>query len=76
MDGDVSITIRDEGQGFDIISVPDPTNQQNLLVNKGLGIHVMQALMDTLGFEENGTVVRMRKRLRRAPLEERRRAAS
>jgi serine/threonine-protein kinase RsbW len=43
MDGDVSITIRDEGQGFDIGAVPDPTNQQNLLVNKGPGIQLMRA---------------------------------
>jgi serine/threonine-protein kinase RsbW len=75
MDGDVSITIRDEGQRLDISAVSDPTNQQDPLVNKGGGIHLMQALMDTVSFEEKGTVVRMRKRLRRAPLEARRRAS-
>jgi serine/threonine-protein kinase RsbW len=65
MDGEVLLTIRDEGQGFDSHAVPDPTKEDNLLLTHGRGIRLMQALMDEVEFEEGGIVVRMRKRLRR-----------
>ena len=61
IDGEVSITIRDEGQGFDFDTVPDPTTSDNLLSTQGRGIYLMKALMDEVSFEEGGTVVHMRK---------------
>src|SRR5258708_16105858 len=61
MDGEVSITVRDEGKGFDSNTVPDPTFRENLLFTHGRGIYLMKALMDQVFFEENGAVVRMRK---------------
>ena len=61
MDGEVSITVRDEGKGFDSNTVPDPTFRDNLLFTHGRGIYLMKALMDEVFFEENGAVVRMRK---------------
>jgi serine/threonine-protein kinase RsbW len=64
MDGEVLLTIRDEGQGFDIHAVPDPLTEENLLLTHGRGIRLMQALMDEVEFEQGGKVVRMRKRLR------------
>ena len=69
MDGEVSITVRDEGQGFDCRTLPDPTDDANLLLTHGRGFLLMQALMDEVGFQENGTIVRMRKWLRR-PIEQ------
>ncbi|MGA7415899.1 MAG: ATP-binding protein [Bryobacteraceae bacterium] len=63
MDGDVSITIRDEGEGFDSRSLPDPTDPKCLLLNHGRGIYLMRTLMDEVRFEEGGRVVRMRKSL-------------
>jgi anti-sigma regulatory factor (Ser/Thr protein kinase) len=62
MDGEVSITVRDEGKGFDSNTVPDPTFRENLLFTHGRGIYLMKALMDKVFFEENGAVVRMRKK--------------
>jgi len=64
IDGEIMLTIRDEGQGFDTHALPDPTTQDNLLLTHGRGIRLMQALMDEVEFEERGTVVRLRKRLR------------
>ena len=64
MDGEVVITLRDEGKGFDSDAVPDPTEPQRLLLSHGRGLHLMRALMDEVSFEENGTVVRMRKRMK------------
>jgi serine/threonine-protein kinase RsbW len=37
-DGEVSITVGDEGQGFDSNAVPDPTTPENLLAKHGRGI--------------------------------------
>ena len=64
MDGEVLISVRDEGEGFDSRAVPDPTEAQRLLLTHGRGLHLMKALMDEVSFEENGTVVRMRKQMR------------
>jgi serine/threonine-protein kinase RsbW len=61
MDGEVSITIRDEGRGFDSNAVLDPTLPENLLFTHGRGIYLMKTLMDEASFEEGGSVVRMRK---------------
>lgn len=60
-DGEVSITVRDQGQGFDSRAVPDPTSAEHLMSTGGRGIYLMRALMDEVSFEEGGTVVYMRK---------------
>ncbi len=62
IDGEVSITIRDEGKGFDIGAVRDPTTPENLLSTHGRGIYLMKTLMDEVSFEDGGTVVHMRKK--------------
>jgi serine/threonine-protein kinase RsbW len=64
MDGEVLITVRDEGDGFESSAVPDPTESDRLFLTSGRGLHLMRALMDEVSFEENGTVVRMRKRVK------------
>ena len=60
-DGEVAMTIRDEGAGFDSSSVPDPTAPEHRMSTHGRGIYLMRALMDEVSFEEGGTVVYMRK---------------
>jgi len=65
LDGEVLITVRDEGEGFDSSSVPDPTDPERRLLTHGRGIHIMRTLMDEVSFDANGTVVRMRKRMKR-----------
>lgn len=62
IDGAVDITIRDEGDGFDNSSIPDPTAPENRMSTHGRGIYLMWALMDEIRFENRGTVVYMRKR--------------
>ncbi len=59
--GEVSIVIRDEGQGFDIGAVPDPTAPENLETSHGHGTYLMKTLMDEVRFERGGAVVYMRK---------------
>lgn len=60
-DGEVSITVQDEGQGFDANSVADPTTLENRLFTQGRGIYLMKTLMDEVRFEQRGAVVYMRK---------------
>jgi serine/threonine-protein kinase RsbW len=58
----VSIAVKDEGLGFDINKMPDPTTPENSGSIHGRGIYLMKALMDEVHFEEGGVVVHMRKR--------------
>jgi len=71
MDGEVSITVRDEGKGFDSSAVLDPTLLENLLFTHGRGIYLMKALMDEVSFEEGGAVVIMRKKANANSVEQR-----
>jgi serine/threonine-protein kinase RsbW len=64
---EVSIAVKDEGSGFDINTVPDPTARENIGSVHGRGILVMKALMDEVRFEEGGIVVHMRKSAGEAP---------
>ena len=61
-DGDVSITVEDQGNGFELDSVADPTSPDNLLRTNGRGIHLIRTLMDEVHFRQGGSVVHMRKR--------------
>jgi serine/threonine-protein kinase RsbW len=73
MDGEVSITVRDEGRGFASSAVPDPTLRGNLLLTHGRGIYLMKVLMDEVSFEEGGALVMMRKRSNAGSAERRKR---
>ena len=63
--GELVVTVRDRGTGFDPSSVDDPTAAQNLLKASGRGILFMRNFMDTVEWSphpEGGTVVRMTKK--------------
>src|SRR5271156_4045554 len=63
---EVTIAVKDEGRGFDINELADPTAPENIGSVHGRGIFLMKALMDDVRFEEGGVVVRMRKSASRA----------
>ena len=65
-DGEVSMTVRDEGLGFEHDAVADPTTPENRLRAQGRGISLMRALMDEVVFNAGGSVVQMRKRAKSA----------
>src|SRR5882724_6722845 len=58
---EVSIAVKDEGRGFDLNKIADPTAPENTGSVHGRGIYLMRALMDEVRFEEGGVVVYMRK---------------
>jgi serine/threonine-protein kinase RsbW len=58
---EVSIVVKDEGPGFDVNKIADPTAPENTGSVHGRGIYLMKALMDEVRFEEGGAVVHMRK---------------
>ncbi|HXV77975.1 MAG TPA: ATP-binding protein [Candidatus Polarisedimenticolaceae bacterium] len=45
--------IRDEGQGFDPDSEPDPTAEENLLNTSGRGLLLMRAFVDEVRFTQH-----------------------
>ena len=51
--------IKDSGRGFDTTVLPDPTNPENLLLENGRGIFLMQNLSDKVEFEDYGRSVFM-----------------
>ena len=61
--GDISILVSDEGEGFDLSKLPDPTAPGGIYSTHGRGIYLMNAFMDEVRFEHGGSVVRMRKRV-------------
>jgi anti-sigma B factor antagonist len=59
---ELSISIRDEGEGFDPALVADPTRPENLMRDSGRGILMMQTLMDAISIKSapgQGTEVLM-----------------
>jgi serine/threonine-protein kinase RsbW len=61
-DGRVEIRIEDEGDGFDLDAVPDPTHAENLLRPNGRGIFYMRQFMNRVEFsraDSGGTAVLM-----------------
>lgn len=55
----LSVTVSDEGQGFDYESLPDPTAPENLEKMEGRGIFLMKSLSDKLNFYKMGSEVEM-----------------
>lgn len=58
-DKNFEVSLHDEGFGFDISKVPDPTEPENILKDSGRGIHIMKSFLDDLRYEfsEKGTTV-------------------
>lgn len=53
------ITVKDEGEGFEPDSIPDPLKEENLLNIGGRGVYLIEEYADELKFEENGTKLEM-----------------
>ena len=65
----LAVVIQDEGDGFDMGTLPDPLANENLLRHSGRGLLLIQAFMDEFQIrprEPKGTEVKMVKILAKA----------
>lgn len=51
----MEIIFKDEGKGFNINTVPDPTKPENILKESGRGIHIMKNFLDDLKYNFTST---------------------
>ncbi len=57
---EVAFTVEDEGKGFNLNDVPDPTLPENITSLRGRGIFLMQNLADDVSFENNGSKIKLK----------------
>jgi anti-sigma regulatory factor (Ser/Thr protein kinase) len=60
--GEVVITVRDPGTGFDHTAVPNPLEPTNILKPSGRGIFLISGLMDQVQYADGGRELQMRKK--------------
>lgn len=58
-DRQIVLRIEDQGEGFAVTAVPDPTQEENLEIPSGRGIVLMRSFMTSVEFNERGNCVRM-----------------
>lgn len=59
----IRISIEDKGEGFDVNSLPDPTNPKNLYKESGRGVYLIHKLMDKVSYNDKGNHVTIEKKL-------------
>lgn len=61
-DESLCIKIQDQGDGFDIKKLPDPTDQSNILKEHGRGIFIIKTLVDEFSIDasESGTILTLK----------------
>lgn len=55
----LTVSVEDEGQGFDFNNVPDPTKPDKLEGKSGRGVFLIKKLMDEVDFFDCGRRIRM-----------------
>jgi anti-sigma regulatory factor (Ser/Thr protein kinase) len=60
--GEVVITVRDPGTGFDHTAIPSPLEPGNILKPSGRGIFLISGLMDQVQYGDGGRELKMRKK--------------
>lgn len=68
--GEATFVIRDEGQGFDVSSIPNPEDPENLSKPSGRGILLMRAFLDEVRYNDIGNEVTVVKRRKQEDVEE------
>lgn len=63
--GRVSLTIEDNGPGFNLGALKDCTKEDNLLSTRGRGVYLIHRLMDQVKYNDKGNKLKMIKFLRR-----------
>ena len=55
-------TVEDEGEGFDLKQIPDPTDPTNLFKTSGRGVLLIYNIMDEVEYNAQGNMLKMVKR--------------
>ena len=56
----VFIKVKDEGKGFNMEMLEDPTDESNILKESGRGIHIIRSLSDSLKYNRKGNSVQLK----------------
>lgn len=64
---EATFVIADEGEGFDVSKLPDPTDPENLLLASGRGVLFMRTFMDEVRYNTTGNCVTLVKRREQQP---------
>jgi len=63
-DNKITITVEDQGNGFHLEKLPDPTQAENLYKESGRGVYLMHRLMDKVHYNTKRNRVTMEKALK------------
>lgn len=56
----LELTIKDEGEGFDVNRLPDPTDESNLYKESGRGVYIIRSLVDEFTIQSNSSGTTMK----------------
>ena len=59
-ENNLTFIVKDEGNGFNINEVPDPTLPENIEKPNGRGLFLMRNLVDSINFNCNGSEVELK----------------
>ena len=59
MNGNIKFCIKDQGKGFDLNKIPDPTLPENKEKLNGRGVFLIRNLADHVDFKDNGATLEM-----------------
>jgi serine/threonine-protein kinase RsbW len=57
--------VKDQGNGFNYHSIPDPTLSENIKNESGRGIHIIRNICETTNFRKNGNVIEFKFKTKR-----------
>lgn len=52
-----NVIVKDEGEGFDISTLPNPTLESNLMKESGRGIHIIKSYSDNVKVNKNKSII-------------------
>ena len=56
---EITVTVADQGPGFNCSELPNPTRSCNLLKEGGRGLYIISAIMNHVAFNDKGNEIRM-----------------
>jgi sigma-B regulation protein RsbU (phosphoserine phosphatase) len=59
----LTIRVADEGSGFSVSALPDPTSTEHMFRERGRGIYMIRRMVDTLQYNEKGNEATITNRL-------------